>query len=272
MSENQRPKKSSFGLFKVAAGGSLTLIVGLLIAFLDHGGIDLIKSFTTNQKDQSSQSSTTPLPSTPENSRSPSTQIAQTPVSGDNSSIASAASPSSSVTQSSAASKSNLPSSQTFEKSGFLFESKGCIREVAEVQCNFLITSNNGDKPLILRGNAQDEDRLYNDPIAMAFQGTTRGVSYTVDVGSSRLIALDGTPYLAQDISSGSVKSEKFIQITFPNKIPITAKLTFLGVPQQEAHLALAELSVQSMLSKISSPNQTSFAVQFRNVPILGSK
>jgi hypothetical protein len=272
MPENQRPKENKFGFNKVAtaAGGGATLIAiaSLLTAFLSHGGIDVIKPFLPNQKDQPSQSNATSQPSSPENPASPSTQISQTPGSGDNSSIAS----SSPV---SATPKSNISDPQTFEKSGFLFESKGCTREGAEVQCNLSITSISGDRPLILRGNTQREDAFTgSQPIATAFQGVKPDeCCYFVDKGSSRLITPDGSQYVAQDISlvGNEKKSETYIQETFPQKVPVKTKLTFLGVPQKETQLALVELSVQSLLSKLHNPNQTTFQVQFRKVPITGS-
>jgi hypothetical protein len=276
MPENQKPKESKFGLSRVAAaGGGITLItltVGLLTTFLSHGGIDLIKSFTANQKEQSPQASANSQPSSPENSASPSTQIAQTPGSGGNSSIASS-SPAS-VTPSSDAPKSNISDPQTFEKSGFLFESKGCTREGAEVQCNLSITSMSGDRPLILRGNTQKEDAVWgSNPIAAVFQGVKLDEYYYVDKGFSRLITLDGSQYVSQDISlvGNEKKSETYIQETFPQKVPIKTKITFVGVPQKETQLALVELSVQSLLSKLHNPNQTTFQVQFRKVPIIGS-
>jgi hypothetical protein len=272
MPENQKPEENKSGFNKVAAGGGVTLIVGVLTAFLSNGGIDIIKSFTTNQKDQPSPSSTTSPPSSPETPASPSTRIAQTPGSDDKSSIASPSPVP--ATPSSDAPKSKISDPQTFEKSGFLFESKDCTREGAEVQCNLSITSISGDRPLILRGNTQKEDGLYGrEPIAAAFQGVKPDGYYYVDKGSSRLITLDGSQYVAQDISlvGNEKKSETYIQETFPQKIPVKTKLTFVGVPQKETQLALVELSVQSLLSKLHNPNQTTFQVQFRKVPITGS-
>jgi hypothetical protein len=275
MPENQKPKENKFGFNKIAtaAGGSFTV---LLIAFFNGGGLELIKPFInqiTNQKEQSPQSSATSKPSSPENSASPSNQISQTPGSGDKSSIASSSPVS--ATPSSDAPKSNISDSQTFEKSGFLFESKGCTREGAEVQCNLSITSQTGDRPLILRGNTQRENGLSGrEPIASAFQGVKPNeCCYYVDQGSSRLITLDGSQYIAQDISlvGSEIKSETYIQENFPQKIPIKTKLTFVGVPQKETQLALVELSVQSLLSKLHNPNQTTFQVQFHKVPIIGS-
>jgi hypothetical protein len=272
MPENQKPKENKFGLSRAAAaGGSITLIVGLLTTFLSHGGIDLIKSFTTNQKEQSPQANATPQTSSPETPASSSTQIAQTPGSSDDSSMASSSPVS--TTPSSDAPKSNSSAPQTFEKSGFLFESKGCTREGAEVQCNLSITSISRDRPLILRGNTQKEYTLIGrEPIAAVFQGVKPDEYYYVDQGSSRLITLDGIQYIAQDISVGSeIKSETYIRETFPQKIPIKTKLTFVGVPQKETQLPLVELSVQSALRKLHNPNQTTFQVQFRKVPIIGS-
>ncbi len=268
--ENQKPKENKFGLSRVAAaGGSFTL---LLIAFFNGGGLELIKPFInqiTNQKEQSPQANATSQPPSPETPASPSTQIARTPGSGDKSSIASSSPVSS--TPSSDAPKSNISDPQTFEKSGFLFESQGCTREGAEVQCNLSITSQTGDRPLILRGNNQREGELRgSDPIAAVFQGVKPNEYYYVDKGSSRIITLDGSQYVAQDISlvGNEKKSETAIQENFPQKVPIKTKLTFLGVPPKETQLALVELSVQSALSKLHNPNQTSFQVQFRKVPI----
>jgi hypothetical protein len=280
MPENQKPKENKFGFNKVAtaAGGGATLIAiaGVLNAFFNGGGLELIKPFInqiTNQKEQSPQSSATSQPSSPENSASPPTQIAQTPGSGENSSAASS-SPAS-ATPSSDAPKSNISDPQTFEKSGFLFESKGCTREGAEVQCNLSITSQTGDRPLILRGNTQREKELLgSDPDAAVFQGVKPDEwYYYVDKGYSRLITPDGSQYVAQDISlvGNEKKSETYIQETFPQKVPVKTKLTFLGVPQKETQLSLVELSVQSALSKLHNPNQTTFQVQFRKVPIIGS-
>jgi hypothetical protein len=271
MPENQKPKENKFGFSKVAAaGGGITLIVGLLTTFLSHGGIDLIKSFTTNQKEQSPQTNATSQTSSPETPASPSTQIAQTPVSSDNSSIASSSPVS--TTPSSDAPKSNISDPQIFEKSGFLFENKGCTREGAEVQCNLSITSKNGDGPLILRGNMQQEYPLSGrDSNAAVFQGVKPDeCCYYVDKGSSRLITQDGSQYVAQDISlvGNEKKSETYIQEKFPQKVPIKTKLTFLGVPQKETQLALVELSAQSVLSKLHNPNQNTFQVQFHKVPI----
>jgi hypothetical protein len=274
--ENQKPKDNKFGLSKIAAaGGSITIIgsvLGVLIAFFNGGGVELLKPFL-NQKEQTTQTNPTSQTSSPENSASPSTQIAQTPGSGEKSSIASSSPVS--ATPSSDASKSNISAPQTFERSGFIFESKGCTREGAEVQCNLSITSISGDRPLILRGNTQREKGLFGrEPIAAAFQGVKPDeCCYYVDQGSSRLITLDGSQYIAQAISlvGNDIKSETYIQENFPQKVPIKTKLTFVGVPQKETQLALVELSVQSLLSKLYNPNQTTFQVQFHKVPIIGS-
>jgi hypothetical protein len=269
--ENQKPKENKFGFNKIATAGGGVTVLTLLVAFFQGGGVELIKPFL-NQKEQTTQTNPTSQPSSPETPASSSTQIAQTPGSGDNSSIASSSPVS--ATPSSDAPKSNSSAPQTFEKSGFLFESKGCTREGAEVQCNLSITSISGDRPLILRGNTQQEYPLRgSDPIAAVFQGVKPDEYYYVDKGYSRLITQDGGQYIAQDISlvGNEKKSETAIQENFPQKVPIKTKLTFLGVPQKETQLALVELSVQSLLSKLHNPNQTTFQVQFRKVPITGS-
>lgn len=133
----------------------------------------------------------------------------------------------------------NLPSSnkhgQTIDANGYTFNLLSCIKNSDKVKCKFNITNNEKENSLLLYGT----------------QGTH----------SSRLFDPKGETYNANKVELAGVSaSPEYVQTTLPSGIPVSAAVSFIGIPDH--------VDVINMIDISATVNYMPFKAQFRNVAI----
>lgn len=205
--DNEKEPKSGTGS-KVAIGTIVLGVIGLLTAFFNQGGIELLKTFWK------------PTTSPPEVlSSSPAPSINPSPIP---STILASPSPSATVAISPTPVPINSPNKapiQVITAKEFIFELKECKRASEAIKCEIDIINKTKDRGLRIYGNG----------------------SY-----QSSLTDLQGKQYLAKYVDFGAAQNNQYVDQNLVQDIRLKAYVTFDAIPPEVKQVQLVEFTAQS--------------------------